>query len=375
LKRFNSAFSTLSSDLGAEVGRTTIKDVSERAGVSVGTVSNVLNAPHRVAPQTRERVLQVVSELGYRPNRAARGLQARRTYLIGYLLPERETNVNTALDSFLHELVSTASPHGLEVVLFAPRTGQTGLEGYRDLIRRGDVDGFVLSETNYDDERIALLSRSGFPFVSFGRSLAEDPFAWVDVDGASGIADAVRHLLGAGHRRIALVAWPEGSESGDDRVAGYRRALTRAGVAANPLLEVRCLNGVDQGREAWRRLSLMDSPPTAVVAVQDQLAIGVVLQAQAMGLRPGVDLAVTGFDDTPAGALLGLSSVRQPLREVCRLLVEHLVRRIEDPWADPGHDLVRPELVIRSSSGADVINAPQPRAGSELHRYRRRHRR
>jgi DNA-binding LacI/PurR family transcriptional regulator len=365
----------LSSDRGAEVGRTTIKDVSERAGVSVGTVSNVLNAPQRVAPQTRERVLQVVSELGYRPNRAARGLQARRTYLIGYLLPERETNVNTALDSFLHELVSTASPHGLEVVLFAPRAGQTALEGYRDPIRRGDVDGFVLSETNYDDERIALLSRSGFPFVSFGRSLAEDPFAWVDVDGASGIADAVRHLLGAGHRSIALVAWPEGSESGDDRVAGYRRALTRAGVAPNPLLEVRCLNGVDQGRKAWRRLSLMDSPPTAVVAVQDQLAIGVLLEAQAMGLRPGVDLAVTGFDDTPAGALLGLSTVRQPLREVCRLLVEHLVHRIEDPWADPGHDLVRPELVIRSSSGADVINAPRPRAGSELHRYRRRYRR
>ena len=146
------------------MARTTIKDVSESAGVSVGTVSNVLNAPHRVAPDTRERVLQVVSELGYRPNRTARGLQARRTYLIGYLLPARELNVNTALDSFLHELVSTASPHGLEVVLFAPQPGQTELEGYRDLIRRGDVDGFVLSETNYDDPRIALLAGTGISF-------------------------------------------------------------------------------------------------------------------------------------------------------------------------------------------------------------------
>ncbi len=357
------------------MGRTTIKDVSERAGVSVGTVSNVLNAPHLVAPQTRDRVLQVVSELGYQPNRAARGLQARRTYLIGYLMPAREPSVNTALDSFLHELVSTASPHGLEVVLFAPRPGQTPLEGYRDLIRRGDVDGFVLSETNYDDPRIALLAEVGFPFVSFGRSLVRDLFAWVDVDGAAGIGDAVRHLLGAGHRRIALVAWPEGSESGDDRVAGYRRALTRAGVTPDPRLEVRCLNGVDQGREAWRRLSLLDSPPTAVVAVQDQLAIGVLLEAQSMALQPGVDLAVTGFDDTPAGALLGLSSVRQPMAEVCRLLVEHLVGRIEEPGSEPGHDLVRPEFVPRPSSGAEVKVAPAPERDSELHRYRRRDRR
>ena len=357
------------------MGRTTIKDVSERAGVSVGTVSNVLNAPHRVAPQTRQRVLEVVSELGYRPNRTARGLQARRTYLIGYLLPERELNVNNTLDSFIHELVSTASPHGLEVVLFVPRPGQEALEGYRDLIRRGDVDGFVLSETNYEDPRVALLSMTGFPFVSFGRSLAEDPFAWVDVDGASGIGDAVRHLLGSGHRRIALVAWPEGSESGDDRVAGFRRALARAGVASDPRLEVRCLNGVEQGREAWRRLSLLDSPPTAVVAVQDQLAIGVLLEAQSMALRPGIDLAVTGFDDTPAGALLGLSSVRQPMAEVCRLLVEHLVRRIEDPGSDPGHDLVRPEFVARPSTGAELVPAPEPERPTELHRYRRGHRR
>jgi len=198
---------------------------------------------------------------------------------------------------FLHELVSTSAEYGSEVVLFTARPGQSDVDAFRDVIRRGDVDGFVVAETNYDDPRIELLGAAGFPFVAFGRSRAPVPFSWVDVDGGAGIAAAARHLHTRGHRRIALVAWPEGSESGDDRVEGYRRALDELGLPVEEELLVRVAR-VERGREAWRTLRRLDDPPTGVVCVQDVLAIGVVAEARAFGLKVGDDLAI-GFDDIP----------------------------------------------------------------------------
>ena len=347
------------------MARTTIKDVSERAGVSIGTVSNVLNAPQLVSPETRERVLAVVDELGYRPNRVARGLQAQRSYLIGYRLPRQDHPAAVALDTFLHELVRTAAGHELDVVLFTPRPGQDEVEAHRDLITRGDVDGFVLSETNYLDPRIEVLTGSGFPFVAFGRSRSDHRFAWVDIDGRAGTVEATGHLLSAGHRRIALVAWPEGSESGDDRAAGYFDALATSGIPADPRLVVRVPNGIEHGRAAWRRLASLADPPSAVVTVQDLLGLGVMLEAGDDGLRPGADVAVTGFDDSPVASLMGLTSLRQPMGEVCRLLLEHLSSRIERPEAAAGNDLVPPELVVRGSSGGGATaDLPAPVAAS-----------
>ena len=131
--------------------RQTIRDVSDRAGVSVATVSNVLNSPHLVASETRTKVMDAIEALGYRPNRAARSLQARKTQRIGYRLPD--PGPQAALDVFLHRLVATATNHGFDLTLFAPRSGQDDLGAYREVIRSGDVDGFVLSETNYADPR------------------------------------------------------------------------------------------------------------------------------------------------------------------------------------------------------------------------------
>lgn len=222
--------------------RTTIRDVSERAGVSVATVSNVLNAPQLVAEQTRQWVRATIEELGYRPSRAARSLRAQqRSYLIGYPLPNR--GVSPLLEVFLHELVSTSAEYGLGVVLFTARPGQSDVDAFRDVIRRGDVDGFVVAETDYDDSRIELFGAAGFPFAAFGRSRAPVLLSWVDVDGGAGIAAAARHLHTRGHRRIALVAWPEGAESGDDRVEGYRRALGELGLPIEEELLVRVGDG------------------------------------------------------------------------------------------------------------------------------------
>ena len=330
--------------------RQTIRDVGDRAGVSVGTVSNVLNAPHLVSAQTRSKVLEAIEELGYRPNRAARSLQARRTLSIGYRLPD--PGPGTALDVFLHQLVGTATDHGFAITLFAPRAGEDDLDTYLEVIRSGDVDGFVLSGTNYDDPRVEMLSGLGFPFAAFGRADHASPFPWVDVDGASGTAQAVEHLSGLGHRRIGLVAWPSGSESGDTRVKGFEDGMAAAGLEVDPELVLRTENGFERGRIAGLRMFKSANPPTAIVTVQDELGFGIMTAATELGLRPGRDLAVTGFDDTAAAAFMwpGLTSVRQPLDEVARVLVDLMVHRLSNPGEPPQTMLLHPQLVVRDST-------------------------
>lgn len=324
--------------------------MSDRAGVSVGTVSNVLNAPHLVSSGTRSRVLDAISELDYRPSRSARSLQAQRTYLIGYRLPD--PGKSSALDVFLHSLVAGASEHGLEIVLFSPSGGQTDLDAYRKSIRSGDVDGFVLSETNYEDPRIALLAETGFPFVAFGRALASRPFSWVDVDGAAGMVQVVDHLVERGHRRIALVAWPSGSESGDARTNGFLTGMAKAGLPINPAYLIRIENGYESGRDAGRRLLAMNHPPTAIVTVQDDLAFGVMSAADELDVKVGKDLAVTGFDDSPAAAFStpGLTSVRQPMDLIAETMVELLVAQLQDPKITRRNTLLVPDIVMRSST-------------------------
>ncbi|MDP3983714.1 MAG: LacI family DNA-binding transcriptional regulator, partial [Acidimicrobiia bacterium] len=318
--------------------------------VSVGTVSNVLNAPHLVSVETRSRVLEAIEALGYRPNRAARSLQAKKTYLIGYRLPD--PGFSAALDVFLHQLVRTAAEHGFDVAVFAPRRGQDDLSAYREVIRAGNVDGFILSETNYADPRVEMLSELSVPFVTFGRANHPNPFPWVDVDGGAGVTQVVRHLADRGHRRIALIAWPEGSESGDTRVEGFHQGMAATGLPVDSDLVVRCESGFAAGRLAAGPLLDDADPPTAIVTVQDELALGVMSAATNRGIRVGDKLAVAGFDDIPAASLAwpGLTSVRQPFDDVARKLVDLLVARLTLPDEQPDNIMLSPQLMVRAST-------------------------
>lgn len=330
--------------------RATIKDVSRVARVSVATVSNVLNAPQVVAPETRQRVSSVIDQLGYHPNRAARGLQKQRTFFFGYRMPP-ETD-GFALDAFLHRMVERAGEEDLDIVLFTPNPDQSELDAYQEMIRRGAVDGFVISGTGHGDERIHFLLERGFPFVTFGRTDVADQHPWVDIDGRSGIEEAVGHLTAQGHRDIALIRWPTGSISGDERAMGYELGLREAGIPVRESLIVTAENNVTSGAAAMARLLEMPTPPTAVIAVQDLIALGAMATIRDAGLRCGDDIAVAGFDDIPGAATAAppLTSVRQPMKEVGRLVIELLLRRLADPAGAPQSAMVVPELVVRESS-------------------------
>lgn len=324
--------------------------MSRVAGVSVATVSNVLNAPQRVAPETLRRVSEAIEELGYRPNRAARSLPQGRTFTIGYCIPDGKERF--ALDTFLHQLTERASDSDMDILLFTPHRGQSEADSYREIVRRGAVDGFIVSSTVHDDERVRVLLDAAIPVVSFGRTDLSDLHSWVDVDGRAGTRAAVEHLTAQGHQRLALVAWPEGSISGDERAAGFVEGLEDAGLELDPRHLVRTENDMESGREAAAHLLALDPPPTAIVTVQDVLAAGVVAELNARGVRGGSEVAVTGFDDSPPAiySTPSITSVRQPIEAIGRRVVEFLMHDLEEDDGIPRSALVEPELVVRESS-------------------------
>ncbi len=335
--------------------RVTIKDVGKAAGVSVATVSNVLNSPEVVAVGTRDRVLQVIEELGYQPNRRAQALQQQRTFSIGYRMPSETTGF--ALDAFLHRMVERAGAADLDIVLFAPEPGQSELDAYEGMIRRGAVDGFVISGTGHGDERIGYLLDRGFPFVTFGRTDVGGEHSWVDVDGRAGVRKAVDHLVALGHRSVGFIGWPEGSLAGDDRLDGYRDALEAAGIVFDISLVVRGENKLAEGARAMGELLDRPKSPTAVVAVQDFMALGAMDELRDRGVAIGSDIAVVGFDDIPASAVAvpPLTTVQQPMDGVGEAVVEMLLARLaEGKESSPRERLVEPRLVIRKSSGLEV---------------------
>jgi DNA-binding LacI/PurR family transcriptional regulator len=340
------------------MARATLESVARHASVSRQTVSNVLNAPHLVRPDTLARVQAAIEELGYRPHHAARTLRTGRSRLVGARIEPRRDGVNGAvLDRFLHALTARAQDVDYRVLLFASESDDEECAVYDQLLGDHDLDAFVLTGTHVDDHRTAWLAERRVPFVTFGRPWGTVPGAaarhgWVDVDGAEGTAAATRHLTAAGHRRIAFLGWEPGSEVGDDRRSGWSDLAAATGLPTPQEYDVGVPDGLDHGRKAAVELLGLPEPPTAIVCASDSLALGAWTEITARGLRPGIDIAVIGFDDTPTAAVLGLSSVAQPLDEAastCLRLLRDVLSAAEPPESPPEPVLLSPHLVVRGS--------------------------
>jgi DNA-binding LacI/PurR family transcriptional regulator len=332
----------------------TIKDVAREAGVSIATVSYVLNKKNAfVSEETRQQVLETIERIGYTPNVTARNLKASQTRLIGYAWHEvHDDQVNPVLDRFTYYLAQAVEAAGYHLLTFT----HPSLEPepvYNDLIRTQRVDAFVLSGTVRDDQRIRFLADTGFPFVSFGRSNPDWNFPWVDTDGRQGVRDAVDYLVSLGHHRIAMVAWPEESISGNFRVQGYLEGLQAAGIPFRPDYLFRDEHSEAAGRRAlaeWMNFPPQDRP-TAIVAITDLVAIGLLNQAEAYGLTVGHDLSVIGFDDAPLGQYLrpALTTVQQPIIEIGQSLMHILTMALTNGSGTNHHILLPPRLMIRAS--------------------------
>lgn len=334
----------------ASPGAPTLMDVARAAGVSRQTVSNVLHAPEKVRPATREKVERYVRLLSYEPNRQAQSLARSASRMIGYRIQPLAAGALASIhDRFLHALAEAGQAADHHLVLFPATDPEAEIAGMTRLHRGGTADTFVLYDVTADDPRPAALLALGVPFVAFGRTrTGTDAYTWIDVDGATGIGDAVVHLAHRGHRRIAYLGWAEGSTIGDRRATGWAEALDREGLSAGrDELQVQSPDSVPEAIQATFRLLDRPDPPTAILTGSDTLAVGALQAAQHWGLTVGRDLAVIGFDDTPTAAALNLSSIRQPIEQVGRRVAAALLRPSS---AAPTGELLHTQLIIRSSS-------------------------
>ncbi|MFJ3789373.1 LacI family DNA-binding transcriptional regulator [Kitasatospora sp. NPDC090091] len=346
----------------------TIEEVARAAGVSRQTVSNALNAPQRVRPETLARVRAAIERLGYRPDQSARSLRtgARRT--LGYLAPVDDPyDPNPLMAGFLEALVDAAATAGYRLLLFRPAPGTTDARPAIDeLIAARQVDGLVLADVLRGDPRVGHVARTGVPFATFGRTGPGEPQHWVDIDNGAATAGVVRHLADRGHRRVAF-AGPAGEELPwmAARRAGFAAEAARLGLAAalpgaalpGDVLPAagRSPAGAASGPGVAQLRALLQGAdrPTAVAAGSDLAALAVYEAVRAEGLVVGRDVAVVGFHDTPLCRHLhpALSSVRLPLRAIAAGLVGLLLAQIRGETVRGEGLVLQTELVVRASSG------------------------
>lgn len=343
-------------DLARDAGRDvaappTLSTVAEAAGVSRQTVSNALNNPALLRPDTLARVQAVIEELGYTPNRAARQLRTRFSHLIGLRVEAAQEGTSNALmDRFVHTLVETTARTDHHILLFSGDPLDP-LDGYDDMLRSTAVDAFVVTDTYTGTPQAPFLQSRGAPFVAFGRpwDQPDADWAWVDVDGAAGARMATEHLLEVGHERIAWLGWEKASKIGEDRRSGWADAMAAAGRDPGRL-GVRITDNVDAARMAAHEQ--IEAGATAFACASDTLGIGVLHALAERGLRPGRDVGVVGFDDSQGAQVVwpGLSSVRPPLEEIARALVALLHQVLAEEPLDRRDTMLAPSLVVRRSS-------------------------
>lgn len=338
--------------------RVRLRDVAERAGVSVGSASQAFGRPELVSDDVRERVLEAAEELGYPgPDPAARRLRTGRAGAIGLIFSER----------LAYQFTDPASPPFLRGVSLAIQEAPTGLllipdSRQRDeatrLVREAVVDGFIVYSVPQNDPRVEAALARRLPVVTVDQPRgAETPF--VGIDDRAAARSAAEHLRGLGHERVAVLSFVTTLEPGStlqlditvERLAGYEDGL---GDAWDPALVRTCRpNAPEPARAATLELLREPSPPTAILAMSDILAFGALEAAGEHGVPVPSKLSVVGFDDTPgaAHATPPLTTVAQPHEEKGRLAAEQLIDAIErGGTGEPSRTLLPTELVVRGST-------------------------
>lgn len=371
--------------------RPTMSDVAKAASVSTSTVSRALAGDERVKEATRHHIVEVAERLGYTPNRTAAALRRGKTWMIGIVTPgtprafsdpfyleflgglgdramEAGYNLVIAAPSGVKDAVATASPRGLD------------LEG---LIAQGAVDAVALTEPEENDGRLAVLRQYNVPFaflgtVTEGGEVPAD-VSFVDGDNVGNAREAVEHLIGLGHTRIACLSGEAGLVASRQRLDGYLQAMTRAGLTVDEGWIIGGDSTERGGREAMERLLAHGGVgsrrretnipvPTAVFASNDLMAIGALRAARAAGLRVPRDVSIVGFDGIPMAEVVEppLTSVKQPIYALGRRLADVLLAALEraDSSGQVQREIVPGQLVVRGSTAAPSLRGdPFPSRG------------
>lgn len=336
----------------------TVVDIAKRAGVSIATVSRVLNgSAHPVRPATREKVLAAARELDYEPSDPARSLVRRVTRTIGLVIPDI---TNPYYPELVRGVEDTARQRGYAVVLTNTDREPDRVAAAVRVLRQKRVDGLIFAGGGAQPQaKFHELERLDAPVVTIGRH--QLPFPSVRIDNRRAAREAVAHLIDCGRTRVACLAGPAHLTSVRDRVKGYREALQARGLARVPALLRYGDFGPESGYREARALLQSDVPPDAIFALNDWMAIGVLAAVADFGLRAPENVSVVGFDDVPLASYLrpSLTTVHVPAYEIGQAATGLLLASI---GGEPHVRVVRLEarVIVRHSSVAPARDPLEP---------------
>lgn len=331
----------------------TIRDLAKRLGVSVATVSRALNDKPGVSPEMRQKVLELAKELQYRPNLAARNLSTSRTYTVLFIVHRRQ--FPAAVDPFypyiMHGLEERLSGEGYSVMLVTLNDDQLAAgPAALPALQEQRADAVVLAGPDIPPHFILRTANLGLPTLLVDNTLKETPFPSVVADNEGGCRAATNHLIrDHGHQKITLLRGPKGWISCEERAAGYLSAMETAGL--QPHIVETDDTTLNTGKEATGRALEVQPDTTAIVAVNDAMAIGAMRAARQLGRVIPDDLAVVGFDNISWAAFAEppLTTVSVPTIEVGRLSARLLLERMGGAITAPSRTTVATRLVIRDS--------------------------
>jgi len=333
-----------------------VKDVASRAGVSLGTVSNVLNRPDTVSERTRARVESAMAELGFVRNESARQLRAGRSRTIAYIMLDATNPFFTDVGQGIEE---AADKSDLSVFFCNSANLVDRERSYLTRLEEQRVQGILITPVAPDDPTMDAIARRGTPVVVVDRTSSTQAYCSVAVDDVLGGRIAVEHLIELGHRRIAFVGGPETIGQVRDRLEGARAAVAGAGLPESALVEIpTTAMTVAEGRHAGERLEGLSATlrPTATFCANDLLALGLLQHCVTYGRRVPEDLAIVGYDDIDfaSAAAVPLSSVRQPRRRLGQTAAGLLLDEAANPEHSHRQVVFTPELVVRASTRRPV---------------------
>ncbi|TWB20385.1 LacI family transcriptional regulator [Nitrospirillum amazonense] len=351
--------------MGNDARKPTIIDVARVSGVSIKTVSRVLNGEPYVNRATLDKVMKAIHDLGYHPNMSARTLAGKRSYLLGHLYGDPAGPYTMEIQVGLLNRCRARGYHLLiEEIDYRGQDVERRVRAVLDWLR---PDGVVLTAPITDEPRVlSVLTESGIPLVRVTAESGGDTFSSVWIDERQAAAALTRHLLSLGHRRIGLIKGPANHGATERRHRGYRDALAELGIAEDPDLIEQGAFTFPSALPCAERLLSLPEPPTAIFACNDEMAAAVIVVAQARGLSLPDDLSVAGFDDCPIASMTWppLTTVRQPMRklgeEAADLLISRLMERPRGDATVP-HRLVSHDLVVRASTARPKAQSPARR--------------
>jgi LacI family transcriptional regulator len=326
-----------------------MKQVAERAGVSISTVSHVINNTRVVSDDVRQRVLGIIDEMRYIPSAVARSLKNDKTKTIGVLVPNSSNPYFAELTRWIEE---AAFQTGYNIILCNAHGGDHKQAAYLRLLMEKRIDGLVLVASGADDEQDLLAHNPAVPIVQLERALPGLGADLILAGEEEGAYQATRHLIELGHRAIACVSGPAALPRTRERVGGFLRAMTQAGLDAPPERLMQDAFTCAGGHAAFTRLLAQDHPPTAVFVASDLMALGGLCAAGGAGVRVPGQLSVVGYDDIDCADFASppLTTVAPPKREMARLAIEQLIWRIKGGVGPLRSTALDSRLVVRAST-------------------------